>query len=630
LSSNTLLLLLWLGRWAITFIVSTSNMNFGSSQQVKMKMPVLLRRNTSAADDVQDDALTDLPVVQESTNLPTTYHKRKQSDLLVLSELDVSHEDLKSTYSSLSPIEQGTAADAEDADACYDGRSLRWTNSLSPFFSSCQFMVLFMVLAASATLHSVRSRSKNTEDPYYSDGGFDDIGEPREAQLPDEEWIEFYSSPERMPAMKSAGPWPVDPKVGGLYKFENVCVTNNIDAPKPPELDTSSRGLLYFTNTVKDQKRCVPCSKSQMNSRVEDKWNAATSDSAHICGMKGLHAMMAKSVGDYNDCMENSDNHKLMIRARQNQSPSHVSSVHFFEDPTFLLAFDAHDREKSLFDMLLTYLPHWHKFKSEGFPFNSVISHSVQGCLTHSKSWLCEVLHQTEALGYAQELQWERKDSTLYCFKSLYYNQLEYQRDLKHEGLVTKTIMDDFRDELFRNLALPGPRDMSDVWKKDAKLAMKRPINIALYANGKNVWKDLDKLVGNARSRKDYHNLEFNVINNFDDLTVAEQATAFNLADAVVSSTGDHMANAIFSPDNTFFAEAGCSHQSLTSNSHFMALLLGTHKSVVKCAEGQSADEICALCSGDGSFSMTEKHFRSLLDDIMKHHKDKVSFSAPE
>jgi len=542
-------------------------------------------------------------------------------------------------YSSLSPIEQGTLADAEEDDACYDGGSQCWKNPRPPLFSSCQLVTLFMIVAVLTTLHSVRSRSSkndNTEDLYY-DGGFDEIGEPMEAQLPEEEWIEFYNSPERMPQLTSAGPWRVDTKVGGLHKFENVCVTNNIDAPKPPEMDTSSRGLLYFTKEkamTKNSKRCVPCSKSQMNSRIEDRWDATSdsaSDLAHNCGMTGLHAMFAKSVGDYNDCMADTDNHKTMIRARQNQSPLHVEHIHYFEEPTLLLQFDAHDREKSLFDMLMTYLPHWHKFRSDGdFPFQSVISHSVEGCLTHSRNWFCELTHQMGAFGYAKEVQWERKDSTLYCFKTLYYNQLEYQRDLKHKGLLTKDIMDDFRDELFRSFALPGPRDMGEVRKKDAKLGMKRPLNIALYANGEDGWKDLDKLVSSTQSMKKYQaSVEFNLIDNFEDLTVAKQATAFNLADAVVMATGDHMANAIFSPDDSYFAEVGCSSQSLTSNGHFMALLLGTHRSVTKCADDHSPDEICVSCSSQSSFSMTGAAFRALIDDIMLLHEGKIKFQRP-
>mmetsp|Transcript_4966 Transcript_4966/g.9720 ORF Transcript_4966/g.9720 Transcript_4966/m.9720 type:complete len:662 (-) Transcript_4966:135-2120(-) len=656
-------------------------MSFNPSQVVPMNKPFLVRRNTSGIDEIQVNDTTStsntdplsptttrdslsvsvtVPTVDQETannkiNLPTpTHHKRKQSDALgVLPELDISQAELSSTfarYSSLLPIEQGMAADLheEDDNGCYDTRigsgSLSWKNSLSsPLFSSCQLVAVFVILAVMTTLHSVRSRSGNNDlvdiiDDSLYDSGYEEIGEPMEAHAPVEDWIEFYGSPDRMPAMKSSGPWPVDGNVGGLYKFENVCVTNNIDAPKPPGLDTTSRGLLYFTNQksmAKNPKRCVPCSKPAMDSRIEDRWDATSdsdSDLGHRCGMKGLHAMFASSVEDYNDCMADSENHKTMIRARQNQSTTHAKQIRYFEEPTLLLQFDAHDREHSLFDTLLTYLPHWHKWRSDykGVPFQSVISHSVEGCLKHSRNWFCELTHQIQAFGYARELQWERKDTTLYCYKSLYYNQLEYQRDLNHEGLVTKAVMDDFRDELFRNFALTAPRDMSEVWKKDAQLGMKRPLNIALYANGENGWKDLDKLISSTRSMKKYQGVQFNLIDNFDDLTVAEQATAFNLADAVVMATGrhesDHFANVIFSPDESFFAEVGCSSHSLTGNRHFMALLLGTHRSVTKCAEQHAGEEICVSCSSEGSFSMTGIAFQALIDDIMKLQEQKIKF----
>jgi len=621
-------------------------MNFGTSQAPINK--VLLRRNASATpDEIQDESAPSsdpqhdpsIPVADEETIvLPTPSHKRKQSDVAVLSQLDISNADVRAAYarySSLSPIEQGTAADAEDSDdACgYDGGIRQWKNPLSPLLSPCQLIAIFMVLGVLTTLHSVRSRSnKNAiiEDPYY-EGGFEEVGGPLEAQLPQEEWTEFFSSPDRMPHFKSAGPWLVDEKIGGLHKFENVCVTNNIDAPKPPEMDTSSRGILYFTKDKvmrNNPKRCVPCSKKQMDSRMEDHWDATSdsdSDLGHRCGMKGLHAMFAHSVSDYNKCMADTENHKVMIRAKQNQSPSHVTNIHFFQEPTFLLQFDAHDRENSLFDMLMTYLPHWHKFRNGyEFPFENVISHSVQGCLTHSRSWFCELTHQMGAFGFAQELQWERKD-TLYCFKSLYYNQLGYQRELNHEGLLTKDIMDDFRDEVFRNMGLPSPRDLSEVRSKDAKLGMKRPLNIALYANG--AWDGLDKLVSTTKSMKKYKaSIEFNLIDNFDDLTIAEQANAFNLADALVMATGDHTANAIFTPDDSYFAEVGCHSESLIGNKKFMSLILGTQRSVTKCTGGDSEDEICVSCNGKSNFSMTGAAFRALLDDIMKQHEDKVQF----
>ena len=624
----------------VTFII----MSFGSSQMTTQKL--LLRRYASApgGDDAPAPTSTEPLLDPELSSTvvlstPAHTHKRKTSDTLNLGELDISPETYANStssatyYSSISPIElQGTTSVDLDDENNTSNQRCRITEH--PYLSTCQLFSIFAICAALASIHSVATQQQhNQKHSFIRDGGFEAVGGPREAQAPSEEWIELFNSPDRMPAMESSGPWPVDPNIGGLVMFENVCITNNIDAPRAPELDTSLRGLLYFTNKVKNSKRCVPCSKAQMSS-TEDEWNISSntdSDLGHPCGMKGLHAMFAESVGDYNSCMADTDNHKSMIVARQNQSPSHVKQVHYFRDPTFLMQFNAHERESSLFDMLLTYLPHWHKFQSDGnFPFDSVISHSVQGCLTHSKNWLCEVLHQIRGFGFAKEIPWERKDTTLYCFKTIYYNQLEYQRDLNHEGVLDKAIMDDFRDELFSHLALPGPRDPTEIWKKDLKVGIKRPINIALYGNGNSEWSNLQTLVNITRREKTYHIVEFNVVEDFDELTVAEQATAFNLADAVVMASGDHLSNAIFSPDDTYFAEVGCSPKSLIGNPHFMSLIAGTYRHVSKCPDNQPSpgDKVCVSCDSATDFSMTEKNFRALLDDIILKHEQKVSFMS--
>ena len=624
------------------------NMSFGS-QEVTMKK-LLLRRNPSTVGEdggpdseaPTDGLLSSIPTADEGpTTQPTPTHKRKQSDLEVLNGLDLTA-DVKAAYSGLTPIEQGnweeddTYNDNNTSYCCTTATAQSWKATILSLLSPCQLIVMFMVVAVLSSLHAVRSKSNTIIDEpsfgeFYENEGSDEIGEPFEASLPEQDLLEFYNSPDRMPIITSSGPYRVDPKIGGLHKFKNVCLTHNIDAPKAPELDTSSRGLLYFSQNNKSPTRCVPCSKKAMSSRVEDRWDAKSESDkelGHTCGMTGLHKMYAKSIGDYNRCMADTDNHKTMIRSRQNQSPSHVKQVRYFAEPTFLLQFNAHDREKSLFDMLMTYLPHWHKFKSDGgsFPFQTVISHSVDGCLTHSKNWFCELTHQMTAFGWANEIPWEKKDSTMYCFQSLYYNQLEYQRELKHEGLVTKQIMDEFRNELFKNMALSSPRDMSPVWKKDSKIGMKRPLNIAFYANGED-WKGLDKLVSKTGSMKTYHDIEFNLIQDFDELGVAEQANVFNGADAIVMASGEHFANAIFSPDDTDFFEVGCNSKSLTGNAHFMALILGTHQSVSKCAEGSSDDERCVSCwETDSSFDMTIEAFQALLDDIVKRHEQKISF----
>lgn len=614
-------------------------MNFANT----LSRPPLVRQRTLTLDEAppgQQSLLSDYNngddiINQEHTN--TTQHKRKQSDVtgvILGGELDldirqalvVANVDVDNSASSPSSLELQDA-DAEDDGVYYfDNRKRRWLKN--PALKPHQIVILFVILAILTTSHRIRTKRSTSNQSNVNDststnldvGGFEEIGEAKEATLY-EDWIELYNSPDRMPPMKSTGPFPVDhPSIGGMHMFENVCVTNNIDAPK--ELDTSMRGLIYFTNTVQHPHRCVPCSKSEMISKGKE---ASGGDGWTSCGMPGLHAIYANSVVDYNRCMKNEENHKLIIKAKQSQTPSYVEKIHYFQDPTFLLQFNSHDKERGLFDMLLTFLPYWNTWqKSSTYPFDSVISHSVQGCLTHSKNWLCEVLHQMGALGSSRQIPWERSDSTLYCYNRLYYNQLEYQRKLEHKGLVTKDVMDNFRDELFRNMALPSPRDQSLIREKDAKIGLKRPINIVLF-DGEITWPGLGKLIRSAKSKK-YHHIEFTSVDYFDG-PLAEQAQYFNMADVVVMVPGDHWANAIFAPDSTLFIEVGCSPQSLISNNRFTALLSATYQGVAECQDNPSKEDICVTCSSeDNTFVMTEKRFHALLDDIVKRHEEAISF----
>lgn len=460
--------------------------------------------------------------------------------------------------------------------------------------------------------------------------GYESVGDPIEAHVKYNS-IEYYADLNRVGNMISIGPTNYgESHAGGLYNYENVCVTNNVDYPKKPFQDTSMRGLVRFTNDkqmLKNKKRCVPCTVEET---IELQSNSGTSTTVgHSCGMKGLHEMYASSVIDWNECINDKENRGLMIRSRQSQTPSHVTNVHFFERPTYLLQFTANDRESSLFDTLFSYLPHWHQYRSnDKFPFDGVLSHSVEGCLSHSRNWLCELLHHMSAFGSAKEILWEQSPDTLYCFRSLQVNRLGYQRSL-NGGQITKGMMDELRDVLFRSMALPRPRDMQEIRQKDAKLGMTRSFKIAMYANlnhGLNVWNNMHELVAKAKGMTKYHGVEFSVVEDFNELTVAEQARAFNLADAVIMSTGEHMANAIFVTDDTMFVELGCGGFSSIDNAHFMSFVLGTHQSVKGC-DGAN-EEVCVQCSREGlnsSFIIAEDAFHSLVDGILKAHQEKVA-----
>jgi hypothetical protein len=600
----------------------------------------LIRRTTATDEDfailLQRQPSQSEDVITTPTELPDTSHKRKQSDL-AWNQLDIGQSDLRATF-ELERIEQGVE---EDDDQVHPLQSPLQSPLLSyignptpqrlfssyPSIKNVRFIAVFVVLATVATVGGLRrSRGGSSGDQW----GWEMVGEGLWFDSEESEWLQFYPDPARLPKMASTGPQRVNDHLGGMHLFTDVCVTNNIDSPKPPELDTSLRGLVYFDkNMAKNPKRCVPCSTKAMNDRAEDKWGESSSldsELGHQCGMKGLHAMYATSVTDWNECADETENRQFMIRNKQNQSPSHAKNVRYFEEPTLLLSFNANNRESALFDTLFTYLPYWHVFRKAGYPFDYVFSKSVQGCLSHSRNWFCELTHQMGAFGYARETNWEETHATLYCFKNLYYNQLEYQRTLSHSGQITKQIMDEFRDEVFSHFGLQRPRDRKEMIEKDRKLAMR----ILLYANDsgdKNRWDNLDKLVSKAKGK--HPHVDLLIVPDFD-IPIAEQARLFNSADAVVMATGDHMANSIFVPDDTIFAELSCGSLSLTSNPRFMELIAGspttfTSYTTSSCSES-SSDGTCISCLADqSSFTMSDNSFQALVDDIVKRHSGKTS-----
>ncbi|KAL7441076.1 hypothetical protein ACHAXM_007958 [Skeletonema potamos] len=601
-----------------------------------------LTRRTTATDEDFANLLQRQPSLSEDnitpSELPDTSHKRKQSDV-ALNQLYIGQSDLRATF-ELERIEQGAEEDDDQVhplQATLQSPLLSYIGSPTPprvLFSSypsiknVRFIAAFVVLAtvAIAFFGGLRRSRGGSSD----DWGSEMVGEGLWFDSDGSDWLQFYPDPGRLPKMASTGPKHVHTKLGGMHLFTDVCVTNNVDSAKAPELDTSLRGLVYFDkNMAKNPKRCVPCSTKAMNDRAEDKWgepSSLDSELGHQCGMKGLHTMYATSVIDWNDCMAGTENRQFMIRNKQNQSPSRAKSVRYFEEPTLLLSFKANDRDSALFDTLFTYLPYWHVFRKGGYPFDHVFSKSVQGCLSHSRNWFCELTHQMGAFGYARETNWEETHATLYCFKNLYYNQLEYQRTLSHPGQITKKIMDEFRDEVFSHFGLQRPRDRKEMIEKDRKLAMR----ILLHANtsgDKNRWDNLDKLVSSAKGK--HPHVDLLIVPDFD-IPIAEQARLFNSADAVVMATGDHMANAIFVPDDTIFAELSCGSLSNTNNPRFMELIAGSATNVFSittssCSES-SSDGTCISCLEDqSSFTMSDYSFQALVDDIVKKHSEKTS-----
>ena len=501
--------------------------------------------------------------------------------------------------------------------------------------------------AARAVAKPPQTDSKEITIGEYHD---EEVGAPMEHTVHEYNKIRFFDSPSKMKPIYSKGPILYEEDMGGLYLFENVCLTQNVDALRyQPNPDSGLRGLIFFTSdedVQKNPRRCVPCSLREPLVEWEDS-HPDDKKVGHNCGMNGLHAMYASSVGDWSDCIMEEENAKLMKKWGQTQSPVNVSTIHFFQEPTFALQFDALDMEKSLFDMLLTYLPHWDKFLNQeggdegidGFPFDSVISHSVRGCLSHSHNWFCEVLHQMYAFGEAKEIPWEGDEGTLYCYKELYYNQVGYQRNLDHDGLLTKENFGEFREVLFRKFGLPRRRTV-EARKEEAEYEAKThqqgkkggdddaddgdDTKIIFYDNKlsqQTVWNEMESLISKARELEKFQNVKFVTVKNFDDLTVAQQARRFNEADAIIMAHGSHMANAIFAVDGTSFVEVGCKVESLIGNPKFMALMDGKYRAVEKCesdGEDSSGSDVCVQCQGDDViFAMTPEAFEQLIDDVV-------------
>jgi hypothetical protein len=191
--------------------------------------------------------------------------------------------------------------------------------------------------------------------------------------------------------------------------------------------------------------------------------------------------------------------------------------------------------------------------------------------------------------------------------------------------------MDEFRDEVFNHFGL-RPRDRKEIIEKDRKLATR----ILLYANksgDKNRWDNLDQLVRKVTGK--HPHVDFHIVQDFD-IPIAEQARLFNSADAVVMATGDHMANSIFVPDDTIFAELACGSPSLTNNPRFMELIAGSATIVdsyttSSCSESGSDAAFCITCLQDkSSFTMPSASFEALIDDIVQRHSGKTSVVRDE
>ena len=544
----------------------------------------------------------------------------------------------KSTPPRVSPMSSPMSVDLGEAFDQENRSFYSYASSYKLLSTRNMLILAFITLAALfMTMHTPSTPdpgydvSRPVEDDAHNEDGedhFEGVGSSLESYT-EVNKVRVYKSLDRMEEMKSGGPRPADRALGGMHSFSNVCLTKNMDAMRyEHDPTTSLRGLIYFTRDQEENlRRCVPCS----NSQSMDSWDGSYEDEKvvnHKCGMNGLHAMYATSAGDWSDCIMKEDNFQLMKKNGQTQSPTDVTTVHVFQEPTFLLQFNALDVEDALFNMLMTFLPFYHEYQSSGeFPFESVISHSVEGCLSHSHHPFCELLHQMNAFGRAQEIPWENDKNTLYCYKTLYYNQVGYNRHLEHEGHVTKQTFGNLRNTLFMAFGLPRKRTVEGR-EKDEKIEGEDLLGtkIILYdkkSRDETYWTDMEAVITQAKTLEKYRDITFAVVEDFEDLSVAQQARTFNEADAVVMVHGQHMANAIYAVDGTSFVGVGCSDTvPLVGNPRFMELMDSNYRYVTKCiGDNGGESEACIVCQDDKHFALTLPVFENIIDGVMSDLK---------
>jgi hypothetical protein len=235
------------------------------------------------------------------------------------------------------------------------------------------------------------------------------------------------------------------------------------------------------------------------------------------------------------------------------------------------------------------------------------------------------------AFGEAKEIPWEEDENTLYCYRELYYNQVGYNRNLDHEGLLTRETFGEFREILFRKFGLPRRRTVKD---REAEAEEEKAhgkngdddgddTKIIFYDNKlseRTVWNEMESLISKARELEKFSDIKFVTVKDFGELSVAQQARKFNQADAVIMAHGSHMANAIFAVDGTTFVEVGCKVESLVGNPRFMEMMDGKYRAVEKCDDAEDGEEesvVCVKCTDDINFTMTPGAFEKLIDDVV-------------
>jgi hypothetical protein len=247
--------------------------------------------------------------------------------------------------------------------------------------------------------------------------------------------------------------------------------------------------------------------------------------------------MFAANVSDWSDCLrgpEFKDFEQKWWNGQWPFVPTSPEAVHFYRDPVILLKFFSRNIGHSLFDHLLTYLPHWYAFRSQNkFPFKAVIDHSMQGdCLTNNSGWYCQLLRAMDAFGGVPVYN---TDSTvLNCYEKVLTVHLALPRThgWGAEFMPNKTGFDEFRGILFNKLELPRP---IYYLHNTTKAPIRKVLFYAHEPSGRRVWTNMNDLISNARAQSKYSKFfEFSTVYDFGSLTIKEQAQLFNTHDVMV------------------------------------------------------------------------------------------------
>ncbi|KAL3798709.1 hypothetical protein HJC23_004460, partial [Cyclotella cryptica] len=166
------------------------------------------------------------------------------------------------------------------------------------------FIALFVALISTISLSQVevlKHRNQDLINPWFDMTQ----NQPKqdEAKTPTFPLPAIYNNTKDMPPFVSSGPYHVNPSLGGLYEFHNVCLTKH-------KFELLPQGLIYIkqlsdTNVQNNPTRCVPCS-APLNHRGG--WDGIGRDEGevkHKCCFDSFHAMFATifPIGRIN-CLE--------------------------------------------------------------------------------------------------------------------------------------------------------------------------------------------------------------------------------------------------------------------------------------------------------------------------------------